>query len=69
MRLTYIDDTIPAGRETGLHELIILAQVPGIQAAAKLVVDQVLPANRKTEHIHAVILGEVLHLTGSATTG
>ena len=39
MGVAYIDDTIPAGRETGLHELVKLARVSGIQGAAKLVVD------------------------------
>lgn len=51
-----------AGGEAVLHQGVVVAKVGGIEGAAEVVVDEVLPADRKAESVQAVLGHEVLHL-------
>jgi len=65
-----VDDTHRSTRaQAALDEVVVLGQVAGVKGAAKLVVDQVLPSDRETERIEAVVGDEVLHLGNAGSPG
>jgi len=68
MRDTYIDDAISTRLEASLNELVVSLKVAPIQSSPDLAVDEVLPPDWQPEHVHAVILVKVLHLSGSVTS-
>lgn len=57
-----INDARCTGSQASLDQLIILPGVCRIQLPSKLVVEQVLPADRQSEEVEIVILDEMLHL-------
>lgn len=61
-----VDDTLcTTDTPAALNQLVILSKVVRIQGSSQLVVDQVLPANRQTEEVHAQVIVEVLHLSNA----
>jgi hypothetical protein len=57
-----VDDAKRTGCQTTLDQLIVSSQDGCIKSAAKLVLDEVLPADGQAVGVELVILGEVLHL-------
>jgi hypothetical protein len=58
----YINDTIGSSAQTSLNKGIVFIQICLIDGPERIV-EEVLPPNRKTEHIEAVIVHEVPHLS------
>jgi hypothetical protein len=57
------------GVQAPLDEAIVLCEVVPVQGTTELVVEQELPAHRKTENVERVVLDKVVHLCEcSATT-
>jgi hypothetical protein len=57
-----IDLTVSACAQTVRHQHIVVGKLGLIQDTSHLAIREVLPADRETENIVAVILDEVLHL-------
>lgn len=58
-----IDLAMSACLEAALNELIIVAEVGGIQGASEGVVREILPGHRKAKHVQAICVDEVAHLS------
>jgi hypothetical protein len=76
------DSTVPTGivvdvdnakRSTGvqaaLDQLVVRGPVVGVEGAAEVVVEQVLPSDRKAEGVQAVVLDEMLDLVDADLAG
>jgi hypothetical protein len=63
----YIDNTMGASAQTSLNQGIVFIQICLIDGPERIV-EEVLPPNRKTEHIEAVIVHEVPHLSCPVVT-
>jgi hypothetical protein len=59
---TYIQDTVRSSSQASLDQAVISVEVVRIKGSAKVVVEQELPSDRKTEDIEAIIIDEMLHL-------
>ena len=65
-----IDDTQRgASVQAALHKLVVVTGVGRVQVPAQLAVDEVLPANRKTESVEVVVLDEMRHLVITGLAG
>ena len=60
-----VEDTVCAGGETRLHDVVVGAEETCVKRTSKIVVDEVLPSDRKTKQVESVILRKVLHLRRS----
>lgn len=59
----HINHTIRARRQTALHQLVVRRKPGGIQCSTEHSIHQVLPAHRQSEHVQAVVVHKVLHLS------
>ena len=57
-----VEDAEGAGVEAGLHQEVVFAEVGGVESAAEVVVDEVLPGDGEAESVHVVVFDEVGHL-------
>ena len=57
-----INYAMRACRQAGLHQLVVLSEIRGVERAAELVVDEILPCYGEPEDVKFVVHGEVVHL-------
>lgn len=64
-----VDHAVRPGAEARLHELVVLAEVVGIEVAAQLVVGEELPRDGQSEQVQRLAQGgPVLHLPRAVAT-
>ena len=57
------------GVQAALDQLVVRGPVVGVEGAAEVVVEQVLPSDRKAEGVQAVVLDEMLDLVDADLAG
>ena len=63
------DAKCSAGVQTALDQLVVRGPVVGVEGAAKVVVEQELPSDRKAEGVQAIVLDEMLDLVNADLPG
>lgn len=63
-----VNDTMGAGGQARLHQVIVFREISGVKLATEFVADEVLPAYGQPESIQAVVLDEVFHLASAVLT-
>ena len=60
-----VDHTVSICGQASLNQLIINGDVLGVERAANLVADQILPTNWEAKDVEAIVVDEMLHLSGT----
>jgi hypothetical protein len=63
-----VDQTVCTSAQTCFNKHVILGKLGLVEYTSHLVVREILPADRETEQVVAVILDEMLHLTEAVCT-
>ena len=58
-----INDARGSGVQADLDKSVVLSKVVGVERASKSVIGEILPSDRETEDVQAIVLYEVVHLT------
>ena len=63
-----VDYTVRASTQTCINERVVVGKLGLVEHTSHLVVREILPADRETEQVVAVVLDKVLHLTEAIGT-